>query len=311
MHRSSACSSAARLSALSLTRRWSAVDLSRVHRSSVSSSFCWSAAFLSLVLPLLCLFVRHWSLTGPSLVCLLVSLCSVTYPSLPRLLGSWSLTCLLVSYLSLLCRCSVAPLPDRPSGRASLVHLIVRLVVHRWSAALLLHSAALLLHSAALLLHSAALLLHLAARLHSTRLLYYSTPLGCSTTPLHSPCVHSYSICWLSLAATLFTHTLFHAWCPVTLLSLIRCSTVVVTAAASCRRARDSIARCVVAARLPPSATSVTVPTDCSFLAVQCLNAVQCTALHSIAQQHTRAFKRWFLCRSLVLLESFEHRSGS
>ena len=148
-----------------------------MHRSSVSSSFCWSAAFLSLVLPLLCLFVRRWSLTGPSLVCLLVSLCSVTDPSLPRLLGSWSLTCLLVSYLSLLCRCSVAPLPDRPSGRASLVHLIVRLVVHRWSAALLLHSAALLLHSAALLLHSA-------ARLHSTRLLD-STPLGCST-PLHS-----------------------------------------------------------------------------------------------------------------------------
>ena len=99
--------------------------------------------------------------------------------------------------------------------------------------------------------------------------------------------MHSYSICWLSLAATLFTHTLFHAWCPVTLLSLIRCSTVVVTAAASCRRARDSIARCVVAARLPPSATSVTVPTDCSFLAVQRLNAVQCTALHSIAQHCT------------------------
>ena len=99
--------------------------------------------------------------------------------------------------------------------------------------------------------------------------------------------MHSYSICWLSLAATLFTHTLFHAWCPVTLLSLIRCSTVVVTAAASCRRARDSIARCVVAARLSPSATSVTVPTDCSFLAVQRLNAVQCTALHSIAQQCT------------------------
>ena len=190
------------------------------------------------------------------------------------------------------------------------MHLIVRLVVHRWSAALLLHSAALLLHSAALLLHSAALLLHSAARLHSTRLLD-STPLGCSTTPLHSPCVHSYSICWLSLAATLFTHTLFHAWCPVTLLSLIRCSTVVVTAAASCRRAPDSIARCIVAACLPPSATSVTVPTDCSFLAVQRLNAVQCTALHSIAQQHTRAFKRWFLCRSLVLLESFERRSGS
>ena len=263
--RSSVCSS--------LPRRWSAVDLSRVHRSSVSSSFCWSAAFLSLVLPLLCLFVRRWSLTGPSLVCLLVSLCSVTDPSLPCLLGSWSLTCLLVSYLSLLCRCSVAPLPDRPSGRASLV-----------------------CRSTAPLGCSTRLL-------DSTRLLY--------STPLDSPCVHSYSICWLSLAATLFTHTLFHAWCPVTLLSLIRCSTVVVTAAASCRRARDSIARCVVAARLSPSATSVTVPTDCSFLAVQRLNAVQCTALHSIAQQHTRAFKRWFLCRSLVLLESFEHRSGS
>ena len=147
----------------------------------------------------------------------------------------------------------------------------------------------------------------------------FYTPRG--TVPFDSPCVHSYSICWLSLAATLFTHTLFHAWCPVTLLSLIRCSTVVVTAAASCRRAHDSIARCVVAARLPPSATSVTVPADCSFLAVQRLNAVHCTALHSIAQhctalhsiaqQHTRAFKRWFLCRSLVLLESFEHRSGS
>ena len=186
--------------------------------------------------------------------------------------------------------------------------------------------AALPLYCSTRLLHSTARL-HSAARLHSTRLLdstplgCSTTPLGCSTTPLDSPCVHSYSICWLSLAATLFTHTLFHAWCPVTLLSLIRCSTVVVTAAASCRRARDSIARCVVAARLPPSATSVTVPTDCSFLAVQRLNAVQCTALHSSAQQctavhssaqqHTRAFKRWFLCRSLVLLESFEHRSGS
>ena len=137
----------------------------------------------------------------------------------------------------------------------------------------------------------------------------FYTPRG--TVPFDSPCAHSYSICWLRLAATLFTHTLFHAWCPVTLLSLIRCSTVVVTAAASCRRAPDSIARCIVAACLPPSATSVTVPTDCSFLAVQRLNAVQCTALHSIAQQHTRAFKRWFLCRSLVLLESFERRSGS
>ena len=50
----------------------------------------------------------------------------------------------------------------------------------------------------------------------------------CSAARLYSPCAHSYSICWLRLAATLFTHTLFHAWCPVTLLSLTRCSRVVV-----------------------------------------------------------------------------------
>ena len=42
----------------------------------------------------------------------------------------------------------------------------------------------------------------------------------------------------LCLAATLFTHTLSHAWCPVTLLSLTCCSTVVVTVVAtSCSRA--------------------------------------------------------------------------
>ena len=54
----------------------------------------------------------------------------------------------------------------------------------------------------------------------------FYTPRG--TVPFDSPCVHSYSICWLSLAATLFTHTLSHAWCPVTLLSLTCCSRVVV-----------------------------------------------------------------------------------
>ena len=128
--------------------------------------------------------------------------------------------------------------------------------------------------------------------------------------------MHSYSICWLRLAATLFTHTLSHAWCPVTLLSLTCCPTVVVTVvAASCGRARDSmgsmgsigaVARCVVAARLPPSAISVTVQhritVQCS--AMQC-NAVQCSALYSTAVHCTGAFNRWFLCRSLVLLESF------
>ena len=93
----------------------------------------------------------------------------------------------------------------------------------------------------------------------------------------------------LRLAATLFTHTLSHAWCPVTLLSLTRCPTVVVTVvAASCGRARDSmgsmgsigaVARCVVAARLPPSAISVTVQ---HRITVQC-SAMQCTVQHRSA----------------------------
>ena len=224
MHRSSACSSAARLSALSLPRRWSAVDLSRVHRSSVSSSFCWSAAFLSLVLPLLCLFVRRWSLTGPSLVCLFVSLCSVTYPSLSRLLVSWSLTCLLVSYLSLVCRWSAARLlycSTRLLCRWSVARLLycsarlldcstaplgcsTRLL---YSAALLLHSAALLLHSAALLLHSAALLLHSAALLldstRPARIPILSVVFGRHT-------VHTHSVPRVVSRHSVITHLLFH-----------------------------------------------------------------------------------------------------
>ena len=239
MHRSSACSSAARLSALSLPRRWSAVDLSRVHRSSVSSSFCWSAAFLSLVLPLLCLFVRRWSLTGPSLVCLFVSLCSVTYPSLSRLLVSWSLTCLLVSYLSLVCRWSAA----------RLLYCSTRLLC-RWSVARLLYCSARLLDCSARLLYCSTWLLHSAALLGcstaplgcSTRLLYCSTRLlYCSTRLLYyltRLALRAFLFYLLCLAATLFTHTLSHAWCPVTLLSLTCCPTVVVTVvAASCGRA--------------------------------------------------------------------------
>ena len=135
----------------------------------------------------------------------------------------------------------------------------------------------------------------------------FGSTLCCSTAPLDSPCI-PISICWLCLAVRVFTHTLSHAWCPVTLLSLTCCSTVVVTVAASCGRARDSVgavgavgavarcvvavARCVVAARLPPSVISSTI---------QCCNAVQCTG----------AFKRWFLCHSLVLPASSQRRSGS
>ena len=197
MHRSYACSSAARLSALSLPRRWSAVDLSRVHRSSVSSSFCWSAAFLSLVLPLLCLFVRRWSLTGPSLVCLFVSLCSVTYPSLSRLLVSWSLTCLLVSYLSLVCRwsaaglplgCSTAPLGCSAAGLS--LGCSTRLL---YCSTRLLHSAALLLHSAALLLDST----------RPARIPILSVVFG-----RHA--VHTHSVPRVVSRHSVITHSLFH-----------------------------------------------------------------------------------------------------
>ena len=127
----------------------------------------------------------------------------------------------------------------------------------------------------------------------------FYTPRG--TVPFDSPCAHSYSICWLRLAATLFTHTLSHAWCPVTLLSLTCCPTVVVT---------------VVAARLPPSIISVTVQhritVQCS--AMQC-NAVHCTAPQCIAQAHSTdgfcVVVSSFWSPSGVLLELFERRSGS
>ena len=67
---------------------------------------------------------------------------------------------------------------------------------------------------------------------------------------------------------------------------ITRCPTVVVTVvAASCGRARDSmdsvgaVARCVVAARLPPSIISVTVQ---HRITVQC-SAMQCTVQHRSA----------------------------
>ena len=227
VHRWSACSSAARLSA----RRCPVVGLPLICHACIARlsprlsaglplSCHWYIAGLSagvvvaalsaalpLVLPLLCLFVRRWSLTGPSLVCLLVSLCSVTDPSLPRLLGSWSLTCLLVS-----CRCSAAALLLRC--------LIVRLVVHRSSAALLLHSAAPLGCSTAPLGCSTAPLgcstpLHSAARLHSTRLLYYSTPLALRAFLFYllvefgRHAVHTHSVSRVVSRHSVITHSLF------------------------------------------------------------------------------------------------------
>ena len=194
-----------RLSAgLPLSCRWYIAALSAgVVVAALSAGVVVAAlsAALPLVLPLLCLFVRRWSLTDPSLVCLLVSLCSVTDPSLTCLLGSWSLTCLLVSYLSLLCRCSVAPLPDRPSGRG------------RCSAALLLHSAAPLDCSTPL---GCSTPLHSAARLHSTRLLYYSTPLALRAFLFYllvefgRHAVHTHSVPRVVSRHSVITHSLFH-----------------------------------------------------------------------------------------------------
>ena len=327
MHRSYACSSAARLSAhrclvvglplichaciarlstrlsagLPLSCRWYIAALSaRVVVADLSAA-------LPLVLPLLCLFVSLCSVTYPSLVCLFVSLCSVTYPSLSRLLVSWSLTCLLVSYLSLVCRWSAARLLYCSTrllcrwSAARLFYCSTRLLC-RWSVARLLYCSARLLYCSARLLYCSTWLLYCSARLLycSTWLLHSAAPLGCSTRLLHSTALllgcstrlldstrlalRAFLFYLLCLAATLFTHTLSHAWCPVTLLSLTRCSTVVVTvAAASCGRARDSIgsmgsmgsigavARCVVAARLPPSVISVTVQ--------------QCSAVHRRIQK--------------------------
>ena len=287
----------------SLPRGWSVADLSvrlssatrqsarpsLVRRCPVSSGHgrCSVRLLLVAALPLLC----RSSVVGQGRSS--VSTCIIGLPVPLPLLYSAAL----LGYSTRLLGCSTARLLYRSTAR-----LLYSATLLGYSTRLLGCSTARLLYcSAALPLYSAALPLYCSATLlgYSTRLLYRSTarllysaalPLGCSATQLlrSPPCAHSYSICWLGLAATLFTHTLFHAWCPVTLLSLIRCSTVVVTAAASCRRAPDSIARCIVAARLPPSVTSVTVPTDCSFLAVQRLNAVPCTALHSSTHAHSK-----------------------
>ena len=217
----------------------------------------------------------------PSLLCLFVRRLSGTSPSLVRVVDP-SLVFLLESSLSY--RCLVA------SPLGSTGHCV------RFGSAVQFYTP------------------------RGTAVRFY-TPRG--TVPFDSPCAHSYSICWLRLAATLFTHTLSHAWCPVTLLSLTCCPTVVVTVvAASCGRARDSmdsvgaVARCVVAARLPPSIISVTVQhritVQCS--AMQC-NAVHCTAPQCIAQAHSTdgfcVVVSSFWSPSGVLLELFERRSGS
>ena len=103
----------------------------------------------------------------------------------------------------------------------------------------------------------------------------------------------------LCLAATLFTHTLSHAWCPVTLLSLTCCSTVVVTGLLP-----RVVERVIPWVPLVP----LVLLRGASLLLVYRLLPSQ--SLFSIAMQCTGAFNRWVLCRSLVLPASFWSPSG-
>ena len=127
--RSSVCSS--------LPRRWSAVDLSRVHCSFVYSSFCWSAAFLSLVYRCSVCWGRGrcsvcWG-RGRCSVCWGRGRCSVCCSAVgppaplsvrPSLVSHWSVTGLSVRQ-SLLCHLSVAV----PSPRAVVADLSARLLL--------------------------------------------------------------------------------------------------------------------------------------------------------------------------------------
>ena len=121
----------------------------------------------------------------PSLLCVFVRCLSGTSPSLVRVVDP-SLVFLLESSLSY--RCLVA----RPLGSTRLHSAPLGSTRLHWALCSLRFGCS-VLHSTALLLHS--------------------------TRP-----AFRFLFCWLRLAATLFTHTLSHAWCPVTLLSLTCCS---------------------------------------------------------------------------------------
>ena len=181
-------------------RRWSVVGLLlvRLFVSRLQLVCCSSNADLSarvMVASPAALFAPRPS-DRPSLLCLFVRRLSGTSPSLVRVVDP-SLVFLLESSLSY--RCLVA----RPLGSTG--HCV------RFGSAVQFYTPR-----------------GTAVRFYTPRgtAVRFYTPRG--TVPFDSPCAHSYSLCWLSLAATLFTHTLSHAWCPVTLLSLTRCSTVVV-----------------------------------------------------------------------------------
>ena len=111
----------------------------------------------------------------PSLLCLFVRRLSGTSPSLVRVVDP-SLVFLLESSLSY--RCLVAS-PLGSTGHCVRFGSAVRFYTPRGTA----------------------------VRFYSPRgtAVRFYTPRG--TVPFDSPCAHSYSLCWLSLAATLFTHS--------------------------------------------------------------------------------------------------------
>ena len=205
---------------LLLVRRWPWPLLCLLlSRCSACLSVCWPVAFLSLV----CLLARRCSsVADVSLVCLLVH--------------HWlSLSCTCSgspvrrsSICSCVCSCTTGPSVRRCSAVGLSAGVVVTgpWFVHRSSIYWSRRCPVTWLHLAPLGTVFASV------RLFGCSTVRFYTPLVltsfCSAARLYSPCAHSYSICWLRLAATLFTHTLFHAWCPVTLLSLTRCSRVVV-----------------------------------------------------------------------------------
>ena len=180
----------------------------------------------------------HWSVTALLLLCLIAHRCSaaclspVRHSSAVRSLLVRLLLCRCSACLSITgCRCHVPVQGHRsvahPSARASLVRLLVHYwsvcssLLCRWSVCWSRGHWSVVRASLVHLLESS-LPCHLAplgtvfasVRLFGCSTVRFYTPLVltsfCSAARLYSPCAHSYSICWLSLAATLFTHSVPH-----------------------------------------------------------------------------------------------------
>ena len=200
-----------------------------MHRSCIARA---SLVCLFLFLLVCCSSVTDLSarviVTGPSVVCRSFTPRPSDRPSL--------LVCLLLCRCSAClsitgCRCHVPVQGHRsvahPSARASLVRLLVHYwsvcssLLCRWSVCWSRGHWSVVRASLVHLLESS-LPCHLAplgtvfasVGLFGCSTVRFYTPLVltsfCSAARLYSPCAHSYSICWLSLAATLFTHSVPH-----------------------------------------------------------------------------------------------------